>query len=141
MFNASLILFAVGMIYSDESREIPSREEKLQSIVQVLRVAVVALPTLDKGNGTIDKCQRYLRKLLDMDLLRGPGTTPMSVRSGLTRPLTSPALSQLAADSKSFFLDTQDWVLDDLDLGFFGAGAGGGQLGFATDAGIGFAPQ
>lgn len=137
MFNASLILFAVGMIYSDDSREIPGREEKLQSIIQVLRMAVVAMPTLDKGNGTIDKCQRYLRKLLDMDLLRGPGATPMSVRSGMAKPsLTSPALSQLAAESRSFFLDTQDWVLDDLDLGFFGAG--GGQFGVAADAGVGF---
>lgn len=101
------------------------RAEKLDQIAQCLATTVATLPMVDPGNGTVEKCQRYVQRLLDMDLLRTHGTTPLSLsESGsgsraASRFSQSPAQTQPNVDTRQFLLDTQDWALDDLDMGPF----------------------
>lgn len=124
----------VGLICSDDSKMTPNHLNKFETLNRVnqsLNMAIAALPTIDAGNGTIEKCRRYLEKLLDMNLWRSSPRGPQDSRNhDKGTPLrVSPSRFTFRAphdenptphpDMRAFPPESQDWVLDDLDMGPF----------------------
>ena len=126
VFNAALLTFAIGLICSDGLRGNKDQEELLDQVQLTLSMAITALPKIDFGNGTIEKCRRYLEKLLELRLFRSTKEAPLeqlfaagvSARSTAGR-IEPRATNETNSDQPPFIPESQDWVLDDLDMGPF----------------------
>ncbi|KAI9730222.1 MAG: hypothetical protein M1834_005986 [Cirrosporium novae-zelandiae] len=121
-FNSALAIFAIWLICSEDSNIHMKQPATFDEMRKSLDMAINALQKLDVGNHMVDRCRRYLKKLLDKGLLpnQSPETNNFNNRTRGQLALNS-AGSEASShqDSQSFLSECQNWDLGEMEMGPF----------------------
>lgn len=117
--NAALVVIAVGMVCTNETPVDHGKLDILTRVQQAMNSAITALPTIDAGNGAVEKCRRYLELLRTLIAPLDVGTTQTSSSGSPSRSIQSHGGGVSQNGVPAHMPESQDWVLDDLDMGPF----------------------